>query len=339
MMTDRFSLDPLAARHFLALWDAYEPTPLTQIPHAGHPVWVKDETARMGLGSFKALGGGYAVARLIEAAVGGPLSPEEFRSEAVRKVAATLTFVTASAGNHGLAVANGARVLGAKARIHLAETVPQSFVERLEAVGATAVRSGQTYEDSIQAAIADADARPLAIHLADGSWEGYTEPPRLVMEGYTVLGEELRLSFEEKDVWPSHVYLQAGVGGMAAAVAYMIRETWQVQPQICVVEPDAAPCLAESVKAGCLTTVAGPVSNMGRLDCKDASLIAFEILKATADSYVQISDVDAVDAVTQLAGHGLATTPSGAAGWAAMRKDGLPPEARPLVIVSEGAVA
>jgi diaminopropionate ammonia-lyase len=108
---------------------------------------------------------------------------------------------------------------------------PKPSWRRLSAKGAEVVRSGAVYEDSIAAAIADAEATG-AIHLADGSWPGYTEPPRLVMEGYTVMAEETARDLRSGEMaWPSHVYLQAGVGGMAAAVAAMIRSNWAVQPR------------------------------------------------------------------------------------------------------------
>jgi diaminopropionate ammonia-lyase len=164
------------------------------------------------------------------------------------------------------------------------------------------------------------------------------------MEGYAVLAEECRRTFaggraEGADDgaagWPDHVLLQAGVGGLAAAVARHIRETWPVQPRITVVEPDAAACLQESVRAGSLTRAEGPVSTMGRLDCKDASLIAFESLRQDADAFVTVSDAEAAAAVDRLARHGLDTTPSGAAPVAALAKGAASADASCMIIVSE----
>lgn len=288
----------------------------------------------MGLGAFKALGGVYAVAKLIEARVGHPLEPGSFLDDPVKDIARTMSFVCASAGNHGLAVAAGARIFGASARIHLAKTVPENFAVRLREKGAEVVRSGDDYEASVAAAIADAEATG-AIHLADGSWPGYTEPPRLVMEGYTVIAEEIREALEDSGTWPSHVYLQAGVGGFAAGVAYMIRSNWAVQPRIVVVEPEAAPCLGESARAGVIVTVDGPVSNMGRLDCKTPSMLAFDILKQCADDWVTISDQMALDAVEHARELSFSTTPSGVAGLAACLSDDAE---LPLAILSEGSV-
>lgn len=289
----------------------------------------------MCLGAFKALGGVYAVARLIEARAGRSIPPQAFLSQEAQQIAKSMAFVCASAGNHGIAVAAGAALFGATARIHLSNTVPESFARRLRDKGAQVVRSGQDYEASVAAAIDDAEASG-AVHLADGSWPGYTEPPRLVMEGYTVLAEEMRASFEKSGEWPSHVYLQAGVGGLAAAVAFMIRSNWAVQPRIIVVEPIAAPCLRESARAGGITTVEGPVSNMGRLDCKTPSMLAWEILRQAADDWVTVSDAQAAQAVETARLLGFGTTPSGAAGLAACITE----DARhPLVILSEGDLA
>ncbi len=336
------NLDAARAMRFHRSFPAYRETPLREWDLDGAPVWIKDETGRMGLGAFKAIGGTYAVAQLLGASIGmeSPTA-EALRDAMLERGEDPPCFVCASAGNHGMAVAAGAEWFGARCRIHLSETVPQAFVGRLEARGAEVVRSGSVYEESIEAAIADAEATG-AIHLADGSWPGYTEPPRLVMEGYTVMAEEMRAVFEAKGAWPTHVYLQAGVGGMAAAVAAMIRSNWAVQPEIIVVEPEAAPCLRDSKAAGAMVTVEGPVSNMGRLDCKAPSMLAFDILREAADRYVTVSDADAEAAAELAASMGRPSTPSGAAGLAALVADRASmevPPAAPLVILSEGAEA
>jgi diaminopropionate ammonia-lyase len=332
-------LDP---RKPAAFWEAchvspaYKPSPLTTVSLGEISILVKDETDRMGLGAFKALGGMYAVGQLILEQT-NDLGPADLLTDAGRAIAKDMIFVCASAGNHGMAVATGAAIFGAKSRIHLADTVPQDFANRLEAKGAVVIRSGATYEDSIVAAIKDAEDIG-GIHLADGSWPGYTHPPRLVMEGYTVIAEEMRVAFEASGNWPSHVYLQAGVGGLAAGIAYMIRSNWSVQPEIIVVEPDAAPCLASSVKAGEMQTVAGPVSNMGRLDCKTPSMLAYGVLRDAADCYVSITDEQALDGVAVAKSLGFETTPSGVAGLAALMLEA-DKGSRPLVVLSEGAVA
>jgi len=336
-----FTPNPASPLALLAACPVYAATPLVaKTGPTGRTMLVKDETRRMNLGAFKALGGVYAVARLIDEAWQGagnrPLTPEDYMSEEVKAFAATMIFVCASAGNHGMAVAAGARIFGAKARIFLAREVPAGFESRLkETQNAQVVRAGDTYAQSVDAAKADA-AKTGAILLADGSWPGYSHPPLLVMEGYTVIAEELREAFEQSGDWPSHVFLQAGVGGIAGAVTHMIRENWAVQPEIIVVEPNEAPCLTESHAAGYPVQVPGGVSNMGRLDCKEPSLIAFGIFERTGVHFMTVTDAEAQDAAARLTSQGIATTPSGAAGLAGLKAFGQ--VERPLIIVTEGAV-
>ncbi len=340
-----FQPDDERAWQMLQCCPRYQATPLLCMADDGIGVWVKDESQRLGLGSFKALGGVYAVAQLIcdqyEKLSGLRVEPTAILDEAIKSTAADMSFVCASAGNHGLAVATGARLFGANARIHIASTVPDSFATRLEQVGAVVCRSGDTYEQSLTLAEEDANATG-GILLADGSWPGYTYEPSLVMEGYCMIARELFLSFQEKNRWPTDVYLQAGVGGMAAAVAVMIRKHWLQQPRIVIVEPTAADCLALSAQAGKRVDAVGPVSNMGRLDCKAASMLSVEALSVCDVEYLAISDREADVAVKSMDYLGLQTSASGAAGFAAWQRDrALDHSAgqHPLVVMSEQAVS
>jgi len=335
---DHHLFHPDAARADALLRDCpvHAPTPMPEIDLLTKEIgvsrlWLKDERDRMGLGSFKALGGAYAVARMIADKAGS----EDFSAPVTRNAAAKMVFITASAGNHGLSVAAGAKVFGAKAVIVLAAAVPEAFANRIRAKGADVLRVDGSYNESVEVARQVADERDWIL-LADGSWEGYIERPALVMEGYCVIPEECRVAFANSDVWPTHVFLQAGVGGLAAALAAHIRLNWAERPEIIVVEPDAAPCLQRSVEAGRLTRVDGAESNMGRLDCKDASLIAFRALQQDADSFMTITDQDATAAVDRFARYGIDTTPSGAAGLAGLTAAAAGPEARCLLIISEG---
>ncbi len=321
----------------LARCPAHAPTPLREAPALAAQLgvgalYLKDERARMGLGSFKALGAAHMIARAAAACL-----PADAGAQAWATALAGQVYATASAGNHGLSVAAGARVFGARAVVFLAQTVPEAFAERLRARGAEVVRAGATYEESMEAAAAAADENGWAL-LSDSSWPGYTEPPLRVMEGYLQLAAEAAAQIPEP---PSHILLQAGVGGLAAAVAAHARATWGPGPQIIVVEPEAAPALIESIRAGRLVDTEGPVSQMGRLDCKTASLIALNGLARDADLFVTLSESEAARGVAMLAAHGLETTPSGGAGVAALLAHpaaalGLGPEARVMAILSEG---
>ena len=326
------SVDAGAVADLLSLCPVAKPTPLFEVPDLAESVgvaqvWLKDERARMGLGSFKALGAAYVIARDAKEA-GGDLAT----------ALTGRTYVAASAGNHGLSVAAGARLFGARAVIVLAESVPESFAKRLRGKGAEVMRAGAVYEESMAAAMAAADANGWQL-LSDSSWPGYTERPKRVMEGYLQLAAE---AVEQVPAAPTHIFLQAGVGGMAAAVAAYARQGWGEAPRIVVVEPEAAPCLMESLSAGRVLTVEGPVSDMGRLDCKEPSLIALAGLARDADLFQTISEARGWAAVETLAKHGIDTTPSGGAGVAAMLVQGadlaalkLTGEARVLAVISE----
>lgn len=349
-MPETLVLDSARPMALLQQCPAYQPTPVQEIRTLnGQLLLIKNESNRFNLGAFKALGGIYAVTTFLlkrwQEEHHTELDPSLLFNKELQDWAGQFTFVCASAGNHGMAVAKGAQLVSAKSRIHLSDTVPDSFEEKLRALGAAVVRSGSTYEESMHSAKEECESNvnDNFILLADSSWPGYVELPTLVMEGYTVMAEELRQSFLGSGNWPTHVFLQAGVGGLAAAVAYHIRHHWKEQPQIIIVEPDAAPCLFESYKRGKLTTVDGPVSDMGRLDCKEPSMLAFESLRETADHFVCISESDAANAVSYLANNNIETTPSGAAGVAAVLDPAhleiaVEENARCLAIVTEGLV-
>ena len=323
----------------LAHCPVYQPSPLQHLPSlaakfAVATIWAKDETQRMRLGSFKALGGAFAIAQMIKQLA--DVANEDLLGEKALACAQELTFVTASAGNHGLSVAAGARVFGAKSVIVLDASVADDFVARIRAAGAVVERVAGSYEDAVAQAGMLAE-RHGWILLADGSWPGYVERPALVMEGYTVLAEECQRCFQQSAEWPSHIFLQAGVGGLAAAFAAHVRQHWPYQPEIIVVEPDRAACLLQSMQVGQLTRAKGAASNMGRLDCKDASLIAFDALKHYADAFVTITEEQAEDAVFLLAEQGISTTPSGAAALAAIAAKSPGANAKCLFVATEMA--
>lgn len=313
-------------------------TPLSEHPDIASELGVaalhiKDERARMGLGSFKALGAAYAIAREADARV------RAGKAERHETALTGETFACASAGNHGLSLAAGAPVFGAKAVVFIAETVPEAFAQRLRAKGADVVRAGATYEDSIAAA--EKMSADNSWHfLPDGTWLGQTDAGKAVMEGYLVMGEEIANQIPQA---PTHVFLQAGVGGLAAAGAISARANWGNEVTIIVIEPEAAPALQASIEAGGPVTTTGPVSNMGRLDCKEPSHLALKLLAREADWFVTISDADAASSIDWLAGKGLATTPSGGAGIAGLKclatgssDVGLAPASRILCYLSEG---
>lgn len=331
------SVDLAAVEALLSRCPAAAETPLVRSAAVARmanvaEVHVKDERGRMGLGSFKALGAAYVIARDAVAA----------NVDAPEGALAGRSYVAASAGNHGLSVAAGARIFGARAVIFLARSVPDSFADKLRAKGAEVRRAGADYAASMAAAQETAEAEGWTL-LSDSSWPDYFEIPLHVMEGYLVMAAEAGRRIGRP---PTHIFLQAGVGGLAGAVAAYARELWGDAPRIIVVEPVAAPALMESARAGRPVVADGPDSSMGRLDCKEPSLIALHGLARDADAFVTLTEDEAAAAMPVLAGAGLATTPSGGAGLAALLAAGpaeratlaLDGDARVLTFLSEEAL-
>ena len=325
------SSDDDAVFRLLSRCPAASETPLHQtedmVPDIS--LWLKDERGRMGLGSFKALGAAYVIACDAAAA---SLEPG---SETLRE----RTYITASAGNHGISVAAGAKVFGANAIVYIAETVPEVFARRLRDKGAEVRREGRDYAGSMAAASAAAEAGE-GVLLSDSSWESYTEIPHRLMEGYLAMAAEAARQVPQA---PSHVILQAGVGGLAGAVAAFARKTWGDGPRIIVVEPEAAPALQASISAGKPVFADGPDSIMGRLDCKEPSLIALNGLARDTDAFLTLSDAEVEGVLPALDAAGFATTASGGAGIAAvLLKEsrvlcGIEPGSRVLAFLSEQA--
>ncbi len=290
-------------------------------------LWIKDERGRMNLGSFKALGAAYVIARH---AADASASPGE-------TTLTGRTYVTASAGNHGMSVAAGARIFGADAVVYIAETVPESFADRLRAQKARVVRHGADYAASMEGASQAAEENGWIL-LSDSSWDGYYDLPHTLMEGYLQMAAEAARQCPQP---PTHIMLQAGVGGLAGAVAAYARTVWGDAPQIIVVEPDAAPALQASIEAGACVFADGPDSVMGRLDCKEPSQIALNGLGRNADSFLTLTDDEVTEHLPAMAAAGVATTASGGAGVAAVINSdvrgalGIGPDARVLCFLSE----
>jgi diaminopropionate ammonia-lyase len=295
------------ARRCIGAWPGYAPTPLVALSGLAAEAGVaaihyKDEAGRFGLGSFKALGGAYAVARVILAraeAAGMALTMEDVVAGRGGEAARDLTVCCATDGNHGRSVAWGARTFGCACVIFIHETVSDARKRAIEAFGAEVRRTKGNYDDSIREAQATAQAQGWIV-VSDTSYPGYTDIPRHVMQGYEVMAAE---AFEALDAPPTHVFLQTGVGGMAAAVAGHAKRRWgSARPVIVLVDPDRAACWLDSFRAGRPTAVNGDLGTvMAGLACGDVSLLAWEILEDHGDAVMAISDAAAIAMMRRLA--------------------------------------
>jgi diaminopropionate ammonia-lyase len=311
------------ASNAITAWPGYMPTPLVDLPEVAAELGIaklsyKHEAHRFGLKSFKALGGAYAVERLI----------------ASRGGAADLVVTSATDGNHGRSVAWGAQRLGIRAIIYIHETVSQGRADAIAAYGAEVRRVPGNYDDAVRAATEAAKLNGWVV-VSDTSWPGYETIPKDVMQGYAVMPWEC----EAQGATPTHVIVQGGVGGMAAAVlSYEWERHGAGRPIFVIVEPDTAACLFESAKARKLVTVTGDLDTiMAGLACGEPSLLAWRILQPGADAFMTISDGDAADAMLRLALCGIVGGESGVAGLAGLRQLAQDPAARQTLKLDQNA--
>jgi diaminopropionate ammonia-lyase len=359
---DGAALGAAAAREVerhLAQRDGHAPTPLRALPGLARrlgvgAIHVKDEGPRLGLGSFKALGGAYAVIRLVleeaERRVGRPVDVAAWRSPEVAAVAARMTVACATDGNHGRSVAQGAQLVGARCVIFVHAGVSEGRCQAIAGFGARLVRVEGSYDDSVAEAARQAAANGWTV-VSDTAWPGYERIPLLVMQGYTaLLAEALR----QLPAPPTHVFVQAGVGGIAATVAAHLADVLGAgRPVLTVVDPARAACLYESARAGRPVKVArGAPTVMAMLECHEPSLVAWRILERAADAFMTVEEDEAVAAMNRLArpepgdpaivagesgGVGLAALAQVAGDPALRASIGLGPDARVFVINTEGA--
>ena len=210
--------------------------------------------------------------------------------------------------------------------IFVHETVSQGRVDAIARYGAEVVRVPGNYDDAVREADRQAKANGWFV-VSDTSYPGYTEVPRDVMQGYRLMADEAA------DQWtgppPTHVFMQAGVGGAAAAVSVQMRERFAPPPLLIVVEPERAACLLASARAGAATVVHGDLETiMAGLACGEPSLLAWQELERAASAFMSIPDDAAADALRLLADAGVAIGESGVAGLAGLRLAVADPAAR-----------
>jgi diaminopropionate ammonia-lyase len=354
----RTPLDPVAAetlglgaaeeveRH-LSLRDNHGPTPLHTLPALAAEVGVgavhiKDEGFRLGLGSFKALGGSYAVVRLVleEASrqLGRSVDIAELHAPEVGAVASGMTVACATDGNHGRSVAQGAQLVGAKAAIFVHSGVSRERVAAIARFGAQMIRVEGTYDDSVAEAARVATKKGWTI-VSDTSWPGYERIPGLVMQGYTAMVREALRQLPEP---PTHVFVQSGVGGVAAAVAgYLSLVLGDWRPTFVVVDPARAACLFETARVGHPVKIDhGEPTVMAMLECYEPSLVAWRVLSRVADAFMTVDENDAVAVMNRLArpaggDPAIVAGESGGAGLAGLMRAAADPEIRTALHLDE----
>lgn len=290
------------AKEEITSWPGYAPTPLLALPDAAESARVasvqwKDEGGRFGLGSFKALGGAYAVMRVLAAelarqGVADAATSADLAEGKHKAATREITVTCATDGNHGRSVAWGAQRFGCRCVVFVHPGVSQGRRDAIAAYGAEVREAPGTYDDSVRAAKREAEKQGWFV-VSDTSYPGYTEPPRDVMQGYRLMADE---AADQLKAPPTHVFVPGGVGGLAAAVSVQMRARYGKEaPRLVVVEPDRAACLMASAEAGQLTAIDGPLDTlMAGLACGEPSLLAWQELERAAFGFVSIPDAAAV---------------------------------------------
>ncbi len=340
-------------------WPGYAVTPLHDLPGLAARLGIgalhyKDERARFGLKSFKALGGAYAVFRLLERAIeahngGQRVSSQQVIDGAWRDLVSRITVTCATDGNHGRSVAWGARLFGCRCVIYIHQTVSEARRSAIEQFGAEVVRVPGNYDDSVRHAAAEALRNGWTV-VSDTSYEGYRDIPVDVMHGYGVMSREIIAQLEQP---PTHVFVQAGVGALAASVCAAFWIEWgERRPAVVIVEPSRADCHFRSGLAGRPVAVTGDLDTvMAGLACGEVSPLAWEIVSAAANAFVAVDDRYALQGMRVFAAPAAGDPPivsgeTGASGLAALlaaqgddalwRLFGLNAGSRVLLIGSEG---
>ena len=289
-------------RHFHQSFPEYSVTPLVKLEVLAEElgvqsIYVKDESYRFGLNAFKVLGGSYAIAREIGRLLGlkeEELTLDRLLASDVKERLGTLNFVTATDGNHGRGVAWTAQRLGHRAVVFMPKGTAAERLENIRRLGAEASITNVNYDDTVRLARAYA-AEHKGIVVQDTSWEGYDEVPLHIMQGYTTMGSEIVEQLQAYgNIKPTHVFLQAGVGAMAGAIAGFIADYYKERrPLITIVEPNQADCIYRTALAndGQLHTVGGALDSiMAGLCCGEPCSLGWRQLAAYADNFVAMPD-------------------------------------------------
>ena len=269
----------------ISKWQKYQPTPLESLNKLSNElklknIFYKDESKRFGLKSFKALGGAYAV-------------------EKMTKGKKDVIVSTATAGNHGKSVAWGAKNLGLNCKIFISENVSETRAEEMRNLNAEVIRVKGNYEDSLNFCKEESKKNNWEI-IQDVAWPDYEVVPKLTMAGYSTIIKEI--SFQTNE-YITHIFLQAGVGGMAAGLVAGVANYFKKVPKIIIVEPENANCVMQSIENNTPTSVdIKKESIMGGMSCGEVSLVPWQILKNSVNNCVSVSDKFVSQTVAMLAG-------------------------------------
>lgn len=295
-----FTLDHAEiVRNYHRSFPDYRPTPLARLDCLAQilglaGMYVKDESYRFGLNAFKSLGGSYCLGKYIAEKLGKDISEitfGEITSAETKAKLGEITFVTATDGNHGRGIAWTAHVLGQKAVVYMPKGTVQERLDNIRKLGAQAEITDMNYDNTVAFAARQASEKGWIL-VQDTSWDGYEEIPAWIMQGYMTMALEALEQMEGRR--PTHVFLQAGVGSMAGALAAFFAEYYKEnKPVITIVEPNRADCIYRTALAddGEIHAVTGDLSTiMAGLACGIPCTLAWKELEHSAENYVSMPD-------------------------------------------------
>ncbi len=287
----------------------YKMTPLAELKNTAQTLklrnlFVKNESLRFDLNAFKVLGGSFAIGNYIASRLGKDISEigfDEIVSDETKKKLGEITFVTATDGNHGRGVAWAANRFGYKAVVYMPKGTAQERLDNILKENADASITEFNYDECVRLASRMSRENDWVM-VQDTAWDGYEDIPQWIMQGYTTMALEAFTQFPEK---PTHIFLQAGVGSMAAAVAAFFASVYvEERPKIVVVEPNKADCFYKTALAGDgeRRFVTGNMNTiMAGLACGEPCSIAWDILSNYADFFLSCPEYAAATGMRILA--------------------------------------
>lgn len=292
---------------FHSSFDQYTQTPLVELKETAEyfglkNIFVKDESYRFGLNAFKVLGGSYAIGKYIAEKLGKSIDELPYKtmtSDEVKKELGEMTFITATDGNHGRGVAWTAMELKQNSIVYMPKGSATERLENIRAHGAKAEIMDMNYDECVRLANEHANEHGY-IMVQDTAWDGYEDIPTWIMQGYTTMAYEAYLEMEEKGIKPTHIFLQAGVGSMASAVAGFFSSVYRGadKPVITVVEPQKANCIFKTAEAddGALHFVTGDMDTiMAGLACGEPCTIGWPVLDGYVEHFLSVPDDSAAE--------------------------------------------
>ena len=293
---------------FHASFPVYKETPLVELKHTAKSmglgnIYIKDESYRFGLNAFKVLGGSYAIGNYLAKRLGKSITEmpyEKLVSGEIKRELGDITFVTATDGNHGRGVAWTAKQLQQKSVVYMPKGSAEERLMNIRAEGADASITDLNYDEAVRLANSQAEQKGWVM-VQDTAWEGYEDIPGWIMQGYGTMGYEAYMQLPEK---PTHIFLQAGVGSMAGAVAGFFASVYgEDRPIITIVEPNKADCIYKTAEAadGKLHFVTGDMDTiMAGLAGGEPCSIGWNVLRDYADNFISCPDYAAAQGMRVL---------------------------------------